>query len=319
MADEGLAVGVDIGGTLVKLGLVQPAGAILELTETSTAIDLPQEAAIAQIAGAVAHLARGHDVRAVGIGCAGLVDAVQGIVHLSPNLPQWRDARLAEWTARALALPVAVLNDANAFALAEARVGAGRGCSPVVGITLGTGVGGAIVEDGRLRGGRNGFGGEIGHVSVELDGPPCPCGNRGCLELYVGRRALVASYLERAGWAPGGIAHGLAQGRCEALDPRLLYEAAHRGDHAAREVFTRAGIVLGVALANVTNLIDPERIVIGGGVALAGDLLLEPARRTLAERAMMGAARVPAVVPAALGVGAGVIGAALQALRGLSG
>jgi glucokinase len=319
MPDERLAIGVDIGGTLIKLGLVRPSGAVLTLTETSTLIDLPQEAAVVEIARAVARLAQGHDVRAVGIGCAGLVDAVQGIVHLSPNLPRWHDARLAEWAARELSLPVVVLNDANAFTLAEARAGAGRGRSPVVGITLGTGVGGAIVEDGGLRGGRYGFGGEIGHVSLEMDGPPCPCGNRGCLELYVGRRALVAAYLERAGWNPGGIAHDLAHGDRAALDPRLLYEAANRGDHAAREVFTRAGIVLGVALANVTNLIDPEVIVIGGGVALAGDILLEPARRTLAERAMMGASRVPAVVPAALGVGAGVIGAALHALRGSAG
>jgi len=319
MADERLAVGVDIGGTLIKLGIVHASGALRVLTETSTSIDRPQEAAVAEIARAVARLAQGHDVQAVGIGCAGLVDAVHGIVHLSPNLPRWHDARLAEWAARELALPVAVLNDANAFTLAEAHAGAGRGCSPVVGITLGTGVGGAIVEAGRLRGGRHGFGGEIGHVSIEMDGPPCPCGNRGCLELYVGRRALVAAYLAHAGWSPGGSAYDLARGDRAALDPRLLYEAANRGDPAAREVFTRAGIVLGVALANVTNLIDPEVIVIGGGVALAGDMLLEPARRTLAERAMLGASRVPAVLPAALGVGAGVIGAALYALRGPDG
>jgi glucokinase len=189
----------------------------------------------------------------------------------------------------------------------------------VVGITLGTGVGGAIVEDGRLRGGRFGFGGEIGHMSLEMDGPPSPCGNRGCLELYVGRRALVAAYLSRAGWGPGRITFDLARGEREELDPKLLYDAANRGDTAAREVFARAGIVVGVALANLTNLIDPEVFVIGGGVAQAGDLLLEPARRTLAERAMLGASRVPAVLPAALGTGAGLIGAALHALRGLAG
>jgi glucokinase len=319
MPEETLAVGVDIGGTAIKLGLVRPSGAIVTQAEIATPVALPQEEAVGVIARAIEGLARGGGVRAVGIGCAGLVDSARGIVHVSPNLPQWHDALLGEWTTRVLSLPVSVLNDANAFALAEAHSGAGRGHSPVVGITLGTGVGGAIVEDGRLRGGRFGFGGEIGHMSLEMDGPPCPCGNRGCLELYVGRRALVAAYLSRAGWGPGRITFDLARGEREELDPKLLYDAANRGDTAAREVFARAGIVVGVALANLTNLIDPEVFVIGGGVAQAGDLLLEPARRTLAERAMLGASRVPAVLPAALGTGAGLIGAALHALRGLAG
>jgi glucokinase len=319
MPEEPLAIGVDIGGTAIKLGRVRPSGEIVAQFETPSPVAQPQEEAVREVARAIARLADGRGVRAVGIGCAGLVDSARGIVHLSPNLPRWRDAPIKEWLSRELSLPVTVLNDANAFALAEAQVGAGRGHSPVVGITLGTGVGGAIVENGRLWGGRYGFSGEVGHISLELDGPPCPCGNRGCLELYVGRRALVSAYLDRAGWEPGRIAFDLAAGERQALEPRLLYDAANRGDHIAREVFARAGIVLGVALANLTNLLDPEVFVVGGGVAQAGDLLLEPARRTLAERAMMGASRVPPVIPAALGMSAGLIGAALQALRGPAG
>jgi glucokinase len=314
MSERTLAAGVDIGGTAIKLGVARATGELVAEAEIPSPVTLPQEAAVAGIARAVAALIEAHAVAAVGIGCAGLVESAAGIVRVSPNLPLWRDARLAEWVGRELHLPVAVLNDANAFALAEARAGSGRGLSPVVGITLGTGVGGAIVENGRIFGGRHGFAGELGHMSIDLDGPPCPCGNRGCLELAIGRRALVASYLERAGWAAGSIAFDRAGGDRARLTPKLLYEAAVRGETAAREVFTRAGIVLGVALANLTNLLDPEVFVIGGGVSLAGDLLLEPARRTLAERAMIGGARVPAVVPAALGVRAGVIGAALHAL-----
>jgi glucokinase len=319
MSENGPAAGVDIGGTAIKLAVVRASGETLAHGEIATPVALPQEEAIAAIARAVADLTGGRRIAAVGIGCAGLISAAEGIVHVSPNLPRWRDARLAEWVGRALGLPVRVLNDADAFGLAEARVGGGRGLSPVVGLTLGTGVGGAIIEDGRLRGGLHGFGGEAGHMSLEIDGPVCPCGNRGCLELYIGRRALVAAYLERAGWVEGGIAYGLAAGVREACDPKLLHQAAGRGDEHARAVFERAGVVLGVALANLTNLIDPAVFVIGGGVAQAGDLLLGPARRTLAERAMIGGARVPPVVPAVLGVRAGVIGAALHALAPAAG
>jgi glucokinase len=316
MTGPRFAVGVDIGGTGVKLGLVGPAGDVAAEDEVATPIELPQRDAVGRIAEAIRRLAGGRAVCAVGIGCAGLVDGERGIVHVSPNLPRWRDARLGEWVAEALGLPVTVLNDANAFALAEARAGAGRGHSPVIGITLGTGVGGAIVDRGRLLGGRHGFGGEIGHMSLAHDGPACPCGNRGCLELYVGRRALVAAYRERAGGDPQGIAERLAASDPEGLSPRRLCEAAHLGDPHARAVFDEAGGLLGVALANLSNLIDPAAFVVGGGVAQAGDLILEPARRVLGLRAMMGAESVAPVLPAALGVRAGLIGAALSAWHG---
>lgn len=327
----GWIAGVDIGGTAVKLGLVaaeslaaQPTGpgapqerpAAVEIaveTEIATPIDIEPQAMVAQIATAVRAIAAGRPLRAVGIGCAGLVSSPEGIVHTSPNLPRWREVALGALAREALRLPASVLNDANAFALAEARLGAGRGRSPIVAITCGTGVGGAIVEAGRLRGGRHGFGGELGHMSLAVDGAPCPCGNRGCLELFLGRRPLVAAYLERCRRAPGEPPCGLAGGDRDSVTPKRIADAAARGDEAAREAFRLAGEALGAALANLSNLIDPEAFVVGGGLAQAGELLLGPARRVFAERAMIGPERAAPVLPAALGYRAGLLGAALQA------
>ncbi len=312
-------LGIDIGGTAVKIGLVRASGEIVADLQMPTPVEQSQEEAVRILGRSLRDFLAGRDIAAAGAGCAGLVSGHAGVVHVSPNLPTWKDAPLGPLLQQELKRPVFVLNDANAFALAEARAGAGRGCSPVVAITLGTGVGGAVVIDGRLADGFHGFGGEIGHMSLAWDGPQCPCGNRGCLELYVGRRGLVSAYLARtreSGSETTGLSR-LSESESrdpEALEPHTLAEAAEAGDPVARGVFERAGVILGVALANLSNLIDPEIFVIGGGVAQAGDLLFEPARRSLAARAMMGAGRVAPVVPAALGVRAGLLGAAFHAL-----
>lgn len=320
------AVGLDIGGTAVKMGVVRADGAVTATSEIETPVLLQQERAIRQIAWAVAEMISqaGRDraecgpVGAVGVGCAGLVNSAAGIVHTSPNLPLWKDAPLGAIMAAELGLRCVVVNDANAFTLAEARNGAAAGASPVVGITLGTGVGGAIVVGGRLFGGRHGFAGEVGHMSIDHAGPRCPCGNRGCVELYLGKRALVSAYMRDASWRPGGIVHDLAAGKQEAVDPKMLSIAAARGDRVAAEVFGRAGEMLGFALVNLANLIDPECFVIGGGVSQAGELLLGPARETLRRQAMMGAELSPAVRVAGLGMSAGLVGAALVALDAIS-
>jgi glucokinase len=310
---DGLIAGVDIGGTAVKIGLVAREGALLDLREIPTPVALEPRAAVETIARAVASLAGERTLTAVGIGCAGLVSAHEGVVHISPNLPLWREVALGPWAQAQLGLPVAVLNDANAFALAEARIGAGRDRSPVIVLTIGTGVGGAIVIDGLLLGGRHGFGGEAGHMSVDLNGPPCPCGNRGCLELFVGRRPIVAGYLARARWGRGERLFEWTHGDRAAVTPKLIHEAAAQGDAIAREVFARAGETLGAALANLSNFIDPAAFVIGGGIAQAGEMLLGPAREVLAARSMIGRASVAPILPATLGTRAGVIGAALHA------
>ncbi|MFH1143834.1 MAG: ROK family protein, partial [Candidatus Eisenbacteria bacterium] len=224
------ALGLDIGGTAIKAGWVRPSGEVTAFFTFPTPIDRPQDDAIRLIARALLDFCDGDTPLAVGVGCAGLVSSRSGIVHVSPNLPLWREAPLGPLLAQELGSPVFVLNDANAFALAEARVGAGGGFSPVVALTLGTGVGGAIVVDGRLAEGLHGFGGEVGHMSVSWEGPPCPCGSRGCVEVFVGRRALVDAYFSRSEWRSGVVGHDLAAGNRDAVDPKLLAAAAAAGD-----------------------------------------------------------------------------------------
>ncbi len=343
-----LLVGVDIGGTRVKLGLLTAAGEIVRRDSIETPAAMDPAESVARIAERVRRLVdtwqRGSECGSepgsepgsedgsepgsddgsstgtasglglpVGVGCAGLVDMAGGVLRTSPNLPGWRDVPLGELFERELGARVAVLNDANAFALAEARVGAGRGMSPVVGLTLGTGVGGGVVFDGHLYAGRHGFAGEIGHVSIDYRGERCPCGNRGCLELMVGRRPILADYFRRAPWTPGTPAYDLVQGSREELTPEHLTRAAQAGDDAALASWEAAGVALGAALASFTNLFDPHILVIGGGLAQSGDLIFEPARRVMTERAMADPKDQPPVVPATLGTDAGLIGAALYA------
>ncbi len=304
-------VGIDIGGTAIKLGLVKPDGSVLSRLTVDTPAEETPAASVKRIAEGVRRL--GETPR-VGVGCAGLVSMDSGVLHTSPNLPKWTDVPLAQLLETELQTPVSVLNDANAFALAEARVGAGRGKDPVVGLTLGTGVGGGIVIGGQLYGGHHGFAGEIGHTSIDYNGPSCACGNRGCLELMVGRRPILNDYAGRANWTPGTVAYDLVDGRREDLTPETLCRAAVQGDPEAQACWETAGVALGSALATFANLFDPQIIVIGGGIAQAGELIFEPARRVMRERAMSAPADQPPVVPAILGTDAGLIGAALYAM-----
>lgn len=292
------AIGIDIGGTGIKYGLVDADGALLVREEIATPVECEPGEFVAQLAAALNALPGGARAHRIGVGCAGLVDTRRGWVRTSPNLPRWRDVPLAELMKAACSRPVALLNDADGFALAEARVGAGRGASPVVALTIGTGVGGAVVADGRLFGGAHGFAGEIGHVTIDRHGPVCGCGNRGCLELYVGRRAIVMAYA----------------GADATVTPQQIAAAAMQGEEAALRAFRTVGEALGVGLVTLTNLFDPARIVIGGGIAQAGELLFGPARDVLRAQAMSPAEHLPDLRPAALGVNAGLIGAALQAL-----
>ena len=313
-----LALGIDIGGTGIKLGWVDDAGNVLTRASVPTPAASSPTETVACIKAAVQQLGQDGAARpgTVGIGCAGLIDSQRGIVRTSPNLPAWHDVPLAQLLAEALAMPSVLLNDATAFALAEARIGAGRAASPVLGLTIGTGIGGGLVIDGRTVDGHRGFAGEIGHMSVDLAGPDCACGNRGCLELYVGRRALVRNYLQRVTWSAGNPVHELAGGDREQVEPLLVATAAQQGDGPAAAAFASCGRVLGVGLANLTNLVDPAVIVIGGGLSQAGELLIEPARREMSARAMAIDDDLPRVSRAALGVDGGLIGAALSALAG---
>ncbi|WP_110181633.1 ROK family protein [Nocardioides solisilvae] len=305
-------VGVDVGGTKILAGEVGADGAVRRTAVRPTpGRDVPVAWLEDVLTEAVLEVADGRRLAGVGLAAAGFVDADGERVAFAPHLP-WRDdpvrARLADrWGAR-----VALDNDANCAAFAEAELGAARQDSSAVLVTVGTGLGGGIVLDGRVLRGAGGMAGELGHMTVVPDGLPCECGGRGCWEQYCSGRALLR--LARSGWGSGSLLEELCDGDPARLTGALVSRAAAQGDDHAQRALADVGRWLGLGLANVVAALDPGCLVVGGGVSAAGEGLLDPARRALTA-SLVGAAhrRVPPVRLAALGAGAGMVGAALLA------
>ncbi|MFF3004755.1 ROK family glucokinase [Kitasatospora sp. NPDC057940] len=306
-------IGVDIGGTKVVAGVVDGEGKVLEKLRTDTP-DKSKSAKVVEnvIVDLVLELADRHDVHAVGIGAAGWVDADRSTVLFAPHL-NWRGEPLQQALSERLRFPVIVENDANAAAWAEWRFGAGRGEDHMVMLTLGTGIGGAVVRDGYVDRGKYGLAGEFGHMQVLPGGHRCPCGNRGCWEQYSSGNALVRDARELVAEESPVVEPLLARagGTVEGITGPLVTEAARAGDPTATELLYEVGTWLGVGIANLAAALDPGRFVIGGGVSEAGDLLLGPARDTF-RRTLTGRGFRPeaSIVHAALGNEAGLVGAA---------
>jgi glucokinase len=260
----------------------------------------------------VSGFARSYDVAAVGIGAAGYVDATRTVVMFSPHL-NWRREPLRARVAERLRLPVVVDNDANTMALAESRFGAAQGHRFVLGVTLGTGIGGALVIDQRVFRGANGMAGEFGHMQVVENGHRCECGNRGCWEQYASGNALVRDARELVRSA-SPMAHRLSElveGDADRLEGPEITRAAAEGDPLSAELLGDVGRWFGVGLAGLTAAFDPGCIVVGGGLSDAGELLLAPARQAFS-RSLTGRGyrTEPVIVQARLGPQAGMIGAA---------
>jgi glucokinase len=324
---ERTIIGVDIGGSKIAAALLRarlPAAGSGSLTSeetprlearftTATGKSSP-EACLASIFACVDQLAAGGGVEAVGVGVASMVDFAGGRVVESVNIPL-TDVPLRRLLAERLGVPVVVDNDANAAALGEAVYGAGIGSREMLMLTLGTGVGGGIVCGGRLFRGFSGAAAELGHIMIDVNGPPCPaaCPNRGCLEAFVAGPAMGKAARAYATDHPeSGLGRALAAG--EPVDGPLLTRLALAGDPGAVEVLAGIGELLGAGLVTLVNIFNPELVVIGGGAAAAGDLLFEPARRVLAARGLRPQRDQVRVVPAALGPDAGFFGAAALAL-----
>lgn len=307
----GLTIGVDVGGTKVLAGVVDELGNVLERDRDLTPKTDP--AAIAEVIGSlVAGLRARHDVEAVGIGAAGFIDVDRANVLFSPNLI-WRDEPLTERVSKLIDLPIIVENDANCHAWAEYRFGAARGMRNVVAAIVGTGIGGGLVLDGRLYRGGFGIASEFGHMRVMPGGRICGCGNHGCWEQYCSGMALVREARELAAAAPVRMPHLLAAVRNDlsAINGPLVTEAALAGDPGARECFDIVGRWLGEGLASLTAVLDPDCLLIGGGVADSGALLVDPARAAFAASLTGAAYRPhPPIVAAELGSAAGLVGAA---------
>ncbi len=309
------AIGIDVGGTKINAFRVSGDGSILQRSNLATPAD-DEEATIETMAELARSLAT-PAVVAIGVGAAGMVDAGNGILRFAPNLA-WRELPIAQRMREALGLPCQVDNDASMAAYGEFRFGAGRGYRHMLLVTVGTGIGGGIVADGRLFRGANGFAAEIGHIIVEPGGPPCGCGNRGCWEQVAGGRAIDRLGREEARTHPDSILRRLAGGDPEVVTGALVTEAARQGDDAAKAILAEVGRRLGEGIAGLVNVLDPQVVVVGGGAIVAGDLLLEPARAAFhdAVEAPEHRPRVP-IVPAQLGNDAGAVGAATLALEEL--
>jgi glucokinase len=311
---EGCVIGVDLGGTKLLAGAVDADLAIHHRTNRPV-LGLDQAELVEMIAHAVQEIrtAVEWEIEAVGFGIPCTFDSRTGIAVQAVNLPL-KDIAFAEVMAERLDLPVVVDNDANCAALAEARAGAGAGCSEVVMLTLGTGIGGGLVLGGELYRGWVGGGAELGHMVVDMDGRPCQgnCPNWGCLESVASGSALVReASLAVARQPDTALGRALEAGR-ELTGP-LITELAGAGDPVAADAIEVIGRALGVGIANLVNIFNPEVVVVGGGVSAAGDLLLDPAREVMRRRALSPNKDLVRVAAAAFGAEAGLIGAALLA------
>lgn len=316
-----LTIGVDVGGTKVAAGIVDPAGTVLRTVRRPTPGDQGAEAAADAVCVAITELLtdadHGAQVDGIGVGTAGFVDESRSVVTFAPNLP-WRDEPLRARIQQQVAQPVVIENDATAAAWGEARFGAGQGVSDLVCVTLGTGIGGGLVLDGAPYRGRFGLAAEIGHIRVVPNGRRCGCGKDGCWEQYASGRALVATARDLLSSVPDEATQlGKYSGNNgHQLTGQDIMAAAQAGDPVAVEAFAVVGGWAGAGIASLTAILDPECFVLGGGVADGGDMLLEPVHAAFRRHVTAGETRrLPEIRLAELGSAAGLVGAADLARR----
>ncbi len=320
MSDPLKFVGVDLGGTHLRAAIVDITnGQVVDQFQVPTLAREGHNAVIARMAEMIDKVISSSgtskaDVGGIGIGVPGKLDLEHGRVLFLPNLPgNWLNVPLQQEIERQVGLPTHLLNDARAMTFGEWKYGAGRGVNTVACFTLGTGVGGGLVVNGKLHLELGGTAGELGHQVIDVDGPTCGCGSRGCLETYASGPAIAAAGIK-------AVVQGLTTRIGEMVNydlnrvtPEVVYQAALSGDPIAQEIYQRVGHYLGIAIANVIVIVGPRKIVIGGGVSQAGELLFEPIRRTIRSSVFITSTEQVEIVPAQLGINAGIIGAAAWA------
>ena len=308
-------IGIDLGGTNIAVGVVSEEGAILSQVSVPTLAQRPYQDVIRDMAGCVkdAILKAGmeeKDIKSIGIGIPGVAEGSTGVVFNCTNLG-WFNEPLADEMRRYFSLPVFIGNDANVAALAESYAGVSKNCRSSVMLTLGTGVGGGIVIDGKPWSGAHGRGGEIGHMTLVPDGVPCTCGNNGCVERYCSATALIRMGRQECFAFEGSMMLAKTGGDPEKLNARIVIDCAKEGDACATRVFNDFVRFLAMAINNITAFFDPDMIVLGGGVSGAGDFLLKAVEALLPRYQMFKALPIPKVALAKLGNEAGIIGAAM--------
>ncbi|MDH7601863.1 MAG: ROK family protein [Armatimonadota bacterium] len=315
-------VGVDLGGTNVRAAVVDSSGKILGEARTDSKAMEGADVTLGQIIKAIraavadARVSEG-EIAACGMGIPGTVKNAEGLVLWSPNFKDWNGIQVRDPIAKAIGAPVSMGNDANVAALGEYAFGAGKGARCMIMLTLGTGIGSGLIIEGKSWNGVSEVAPEMGHHIILADGPRCSCGRYGCVESLCRRDAIVdraarkahqgryTSLIEKSG-------HDLRY-----VTPAMIAEAAREGDQVSIETLEETGYYLGIAVANIINIFNPDKVIIGGGIAQAGDLLFDPIRRTVEVNALYEALQVCEILPAALGDDAGVLGAAALALQSL--
>jgi glucokinase len=314
-----LYAGVDLGGTNINAALGDAAGKLLEEEKQPTLAHEGQDAVLARIASIVELMARRAGIRplALGLGVPGLVDLDTGQTRFLPNLPtQWRNVPVAAILEEKLGCPVHLLNDARAAALGESMFGHGREARTMILFTLGTGVGGGIVIDGRLHLGPLGAAGEIGHICVQSDGPWCSCGSRGCLETFVSGPALTAEAVRLLASGNAPRLHEICSGDISRVSPETLGRAAEAGDPGALAAIERAGSFLGLAASGLVLALHPDIIVLGGGVSSLEAMLIPSMRSTIEAHVRMFPVDGVRIARSRLGERAGVLGGLAAAVQG---
>jgi len=318
---QGLPVlAVDLGGTKIITALISSEGQVMAREYTLTLADEGPQAVIKRIFSAIDSTLNlsnlgPSQLDSISIAAAGAINIDKGVVTSSPNLPGWHDVPLRDIANKKYSVNTFLINDASAAALGEHCFGAGKGTNNLILLTLGTGIGGGIIINGKLYNGSSGSAGEIGHMTIDVNGPRCRCGNIGCLETLASGTAVAREAIRRIKQGRGSSLNQMVEGKVENITAEKVGVAARDGDSLALEVISEAATYLGVGMVNLVNIFNPEIIIVGGGMAKMGDLLLEPARKVVRERACSLSAQLVRVVLAQLGDDAGAFGAAVFAFE----
>lgn len=308
-------IGVDLGGTNIKCGVVTRDGEILYQSYVPTKADRPQDEIIADIIGVIRSVIKDSgtnmdDIVSIGLGSPGAIDSDKGEVIFAGNL-YWKHVNLKDKLEAAFNKPAFIANDANVAALAEALFGAGKGRKSTLLMTIGTGLGAGYVLDGKIQGGAHGVGAELGHMIMDPKGRPCTCGNVGCFERYTSASALIARGQEEMEKNPDCALSKLADGDKSNVTAKIVIDLAKEGDKIACEIFDEYAMYFACGIVNIINIIDPEVIILGGGVSRAGDFLLDKIKKEVAPRVFCKQAPYAEILVSKMGNDAGVIGAAM--------
>jgi len=313
-------IGVDLGGSKVAVGVVNERGEILLKIREETPVEEGPSRITNRIVDIIFRLLRQlaiakENIKGVGVGAPGQIDPRSGTVLFAPNL-RWERVPLSKNLHDLLGLPVLVDNDVRLMAIAEHRFGAGQGGRDIICIFVGTGIGSGIIINGRLLRGAGNYAGEIGHMTIEAQGPLCGCGNYGCYEALAAGPAIARRAVTRLAKGEDSLIREMVGGDFSHILPSLIFRAAEKGDRLAREILEESAEYLGIGVANLINIFNPELVILGGGVLEVIPDMLEKIEATVKRRALPAASQGAKIVPARLGNDAGIIGGALLALEG---